>query len=110
MRAAVFSVVLALLIGTSMSCARKTSAPPNRLDLHVGDVVKIRIDGTKAMVTNVYYYTDPWDYQRGWFVNCRVSSAGQNRRDGLVSADTVITAYQTVEFRAYELERIEESK
>ena len=96
--------VALVLIGILAGC----SPPPFRPDLDVGDVVEIKIDGARAMVVGIRYHINLPD--DGWFVDCRIGTPRQQRRDGLVSADTEIIAYQIVEFREYELKLIEKRK
>ena len=95
----VFLILLVLLAGCF--------DPPNTPNFQPGEKVQIRVDGRPAMVVKVWY--DSWaGHGQGWFINCRVGCPGQTPRDGLVSADTVITAYQIIKFRAYELKKLEQ--
>ncbi len=80
--------------------------PTKRPNFYVGELVEIKIDGNRAIVTKVGNY--PIAPGRGWYVWCRVSKIGQKHRDGVFSKDTELVAYPFIRFRAYELSKLDE--
>ncbi len=99
--------VLPLLLGLLLcvGCSQSPSSP--RPDFDIGEIVELRVDGSRAQVVNVWY-DPPMMHNTGWHITCRIGALGQKHRDGLLSRDTTVVAYSLVNFREYELIRLED--
>ena len=97
------ALVLTLLV--AVGCNR---APPDTKPLfHRGEIVTVRTDGERVMITRDARYNQFHNHPKDWFYYCRISGVRQTHRDGILSADTEVVAYTEVKFWEFELEPCE---
>jgi hypothetical protein len=94
-------IVLILLLICLLPLVPILSGPPSgSLGVCPGEVVVVRLTGERVTVL--------WEnhHSVGWRVCCRVASATEVNRDGILSKDTHTVRYAEVLFCPFELERV----
>lgn len=87
-------MTLGILVGHGPGCIPAFPKPK----FQTGQMVKVRLGGEKVQILRAITSRSEIRYE------CRVEGLHQNRRDGILSADTEIVRYAPIIFNEFELE------